>query len=347
MARYSIVNIAMSANHAIWHLKETLKEAGWTVKSSGDGNSLYSSSGDVLTAPSNMLYKCWFRISDPGDSHEWCFQMSNTISVDWRVKISSLDRFTGGSPDFDTVPSAVDEQIIIGGGTDASPTYAELFIQNYTFYAHIIVESTPIGTACPVYGFWFFTTRIGTGEPSTIICQEPMKIGSFPELSSGTRVSPVVGDPDPVMYVCSYHSTGYNFWANGFSASGTWNSGTSSTNPPKYWYKMNYGTEGWTSGVAACFYVSTFADGRVSPFHQTYWQSGAGTDKIGRDVVFPLIIGRPVGESTYVGLKGVCNYMKLRSINRKYPSVINLYEDARVYVGDFLIPWPNGVLPVV
>ena len=54
-----------------------------------------------------------------------CWQTDGAGNV--RLKVSPRAGFTGGSPSATRVPSATDERVVRGGGTDASPTYTALF----------------------------------------------------------------------------------------------------------------------------------------------------------------------------------------------------------------------------
>ena len=62
----------------------------------------------------------WFRISNPDGVEYVCQRGINNLQ--WRVKVSPTVGFTGGSPGATQVPSATDEGIVLGGGTDASPS---------------------------------------------------------------------------------------------------------------------------------------------------------------------------------------------------------------------------------
>src|SRR3990172_4448991 len=130
---------------AVYELKELLVDAGWTVKSSGDGIGAYSSSGDVITSGLDVVSGglgneyAWFRIKEPtgtgAHKREFTFQRGGGVydaNGYWRIKYSHEDTFTGapiggGSSDTDTTPSATDEAIIVGNGDDATPIAIVIF----------------------------------------------------------------------------------------------------------------------------------------------------------------------------------------------------------------------------
>jgi hypothetical protein len=343
MSKYSSVNNRGSNGaEAIFELKTVLKSAGWTVQKSSDG-STYNASGDQISHASSGAggmenSSAWFVIRDPGDSHEWCFQRGTTNLV-WRVKISPLDQFTGGSPDATTVPSATDEQEVHGSGTDASPTFATLFLGDGTFFWHVIAQSTAVGTTVPVYGFWSFSTTQVTGADYTLICQDPLDPDSLVDLQ-GTRANPTLGDPDPVVYICGYSPN----IAHVYTGSGSF--GTVVTSGFAY-QRYNYDDEEWTDDMMISFVIGYYSS--VRHFAAPANTEGLGTNPHnGKDDLMPVVYAKPITLcSTGIGLKGVSKYLRQRAIYKHYPSVINLATDAKVYLGDLVFPWEDNTLPLL
>lgn len=121
---------------AIFNLKTLLKSVGWTVPRSSDGTT-YNSSGDQISSGGSGANgmdnaSAWFVIQSPGATpRQLCLQRWSTVgagtSYAWRIKYSKSAGFTGGSPGATRVPSAADEQLLLGAGTDASPTFNSLF----------------------------------------------------------------------------------------------------------------------------------------------------------------------------------------------------------------------------
>lgn len=168
----STINLSPYNHEYLWILKSALKSAGsFYVRGSGDGNAIYSNSADILTnnnaySPSPGTYvsnsgggsdpkianSCsnnlaFFIISPDALSPsvgEFCIQLLSFAdgSHQWRVKFSS-----GG---FAAVTSATqvpgpitagDEIVLIGAGTDASPsagTASGLYSLNYRF--NVVVD---------------------------------------------------------------------------------------------------------------------------------------------------------------------------------------------------------------
>lgn len=347
MAKITDVNGVPSTGAAsIYKLKTTLKAAGWTVPKSSDG-STYNSSGDQIThagigAGGMENNKAWFVIESPNGEHQWCFQRDSSDNKKWRVKVSSLDGFTGGTPDVFEVPSATDEQIMFGGGTDSSPTFGTLFTTDGGYRFNVIAQDAAVGTGVPIYGFWAFAVQVGVGIIEMMIAQEPMDIDTIPELSSGTRAAPVIGDPDPCIYVCNYTGTSDERATKITTTLGQW---ASTTSPWKQWHRMNYGDEAWVINHACAY--KTAASAEILAPYGTSTTGMASNPYNGADDCLPICTGRPSLLGASVGRKGFCNFLKMRTINKNFPDTINITTDAYVYVGDLLVPWEDDTTPLV
>jgi len=121
-----------------YDIKTALKSVGWVVKASGDGLSAYSATTDIIntmTSGANgwLNARAWFRIQSPSGNEEYIFQRTTATAI--RVKMSHFAKFTGGSPSSTTTPSATDEALLMGGGSDASPTgYSASGLTGYRHY---------------------------------------------------------------------------------------------------------------------------------------------------------------------------------------------------------------------
>lgn len=317
MAKFSDVNtIVAQGAEAIFRFKAVLKNAGWVVKASSDGTTL-NSSGDQITTSGTGAggmnnNNAWFRIQEPGGLREWVVQRGTTELV-WRVKYSALDRFTGGSQSATQTPSATDEQIMLGGGTDAAPTFATLFQTAGTYRAHIVAQSTAEGGA---YGFWFFTTATGTGTPNMGFFQEPLIVSGYPP-----------EDTDPVIVMVR----------SGTSSFGASNIGSqASAGGPKTWYKMNLSGEQF-AGIGMAGPRST---------NGAFWGATGGLANAfnAKDDVVPVCYGRT---SSPVYFKGWSKYVFGKIVDRQYPATVDLATNALVYVDDCLVPWPESVTPII
>lgn len=125
---------------------------GCTVTKSGDGLGLFSNVGNVITtgaagAGGLANNRSWFVVSW-GGGEEWCFQRPSSNGA-WRIKISRANGFVGGAPSTTQVPSATDEQPLLGSGTDAAPVGGTLFQADGSFYF-----AAGIDTAAPRRHWW-------------------------------------------------------------------------------------------------------------------------------------------------------------------------------------------------
>ena len=59
-----------------------------------------------------------------------------TTNLLWRVKFSYSAGFTGGTPGATRVPSATDEGLYLGSGTDAAPTGTAMFAADAGYRFH-------------------------------------------------------------------------------------------------------------------------------------------------------------------------------------------------------------------
>lgn len=330
---------------AMFELKNVLTGSGWTVVSSSNGVTL--SSGDAMTSTSLAASNAWFLVQEPSGigGRQWCFQRT-TANTTWRVKISPGAQFSGGSPSATRVPSATDEGVINGSGTDASPTGAQLFPTDNSYKFHIISDDTAIGPAGnQVYGFWAFTNIVGgiaDVDMETIIFQEPLAVGTYPALV-GTRASTTSGDADPVLYACSWESGGLKFALQGGNTAAYLAGVTTETNNTvRYFYDYQSLSGSFTAGDEA------------GGFYQNVWGYGQNPTSA-QDVLLPLVYGRPgagvtnfwlAARSTFVGFKGVTNFLRKSTVARSNSDTVNLSTNAYVYVGDLLIPWPENITPV-
>lgn len=181
MAKFSDVNSIGTGAAAMFKLKAVLKSAGWTVPRSSDGTT-YNSSGDQITVATSGAggmanNSAWFVVKEPGNRREWCIQRGTSGNTAWRITYSALAGHTGGTPGATRVATATDGQVLIGGGSDASPTFSSVFPTDSTYRVHIVANSTPIGG---VYPFSVFCTATpGSSNGLGNLWQEPMAPGSY------------------------------------------------------------------------------------------------------------------------------------------------------------------------
>jgi len=163
---------------------------GWTSVKDSDATT-YSSSGVQLSTGASGAGglgndRAWFVIQH-SSGVQWCFQVVSVASITWRVKVSPSAGFTT-SPSATQTPSASDELVIWGAGTDASPTGAQLFPTDGTYRLECEAEST--------YGGWsVHAFPTGGGATRTVIRHDPLATGTYPS-----------GDTAPWVFRCAYHA---------------------------------------------------------------------------------------------------------------------------------------------
>lgn len=312
MANIFSTNLTGTGAAMIFALKTLLKTAGWTVRSSGDATT-YNASGDQIThagggAGGMANTRAWFVVRMPGTTRELCFQRTTNNTL-WRVKYSKADGFTGGSPSANTVPSAADEQVIHGSGSDASSTGAALFATDSTYYTQIMAQD-----AAP-YGFWLGSYLASTRAVATALFLDPLAADSYPN-----------GDGDP--YVLRT-SQGAAAWLSGQ------NQGSLSNmiNGPVAW--INDSGFGAMPACAPVNWSSTTL--RVL-------SAGSGANAISNEDVFlPVIYGRSSSDTPPNGIKGVSSLLRWNSNSRT--SGDTTADLAYIQMGHVVLPWDGATIP--
>lgn len=168
----------------------TTVAAATKVKDS-DG-STYSSSGAQVTSGASGAgglgnTSAWMILQESGATRQWSFQRGSDNTL-WRVKVSP-GGFSAGSPGATQTPSATDEQILFGGGTDASPTYAQLFPTDNTYRLEL-------GADASTKAWHLETFPTGGGACRTQLYHDVLVSGTYPS-----------EDTQPVVYRCAYHAS--------------------------------------------------------------------------------------------------------------------------------------------
>lgn len=149
-----------------YELKTLLKLAGWTTLSSSDGTT-YNSSGDQITSGASGANgwnntRAWARVQAPDGYQEYTFQRT-TSSIAWRIKYSRAGHFTGGAPAATVTPSAADEVVLMGSGSDAAPTGISFLANDATYRWNAAASNTY------PYTFWASGYPLGGGSQSVFI----------------------------------------------------------------------------------------------------------------------------------------------------------------------------------
>lgn len=187
----------------VFHLKQLLKTAGWTVPRSSDGF-VYNPAGDQITVvgagPGGLANSnAWFIVRSP-DGHSWKFAKGVVATPPdlsaqyWAVSVSRAAGFTGGSPSVTVPPTAADEGIMTGVGTT-------LTIANNTDCRYNIAAES----VAP-YRFWAAPLSNTQSNNQSVFMMDT---------TQGSEVS--VFDADPFVYVLGF--SGFTLF--GYTRAGT------------------------------------------------------------------------------------------------------------------------------
>jgi len=300
--------------------------AGWVVKSSGDGTT-YNSTGDQISSAASLaVTRAWFRIQDPGTRREFTFQRGTDNTL-WRVKFSESSKFTGGTPNATTTPTATDEALLFGSalGTDSTATGTQMFNTDATYRSHAICFSDVVSTN--VYDVYFFTTDFTTGLTRTYF------------FVSGVHSSNAQ-DTSPLFIVAAYKTA--------ILTSTDVHNVTITLNIIRAWYK--YGLSGAAFNVYRMFGLTRTATGSsaatsVPPYSVSVSPNGYAGDE---DVAKICGAFRD-STDTSQHYKGISQRMALNMNSaRTYPDTLNLTTDAYVWVNTtFVIPWENSTAAIL
>lgn len=190
---YFVLSTAFSADY--FRVAASVEGAAINTSSAGSGTHTIN----PLTGWGNA--SAWGRIQDPGGVKEFTFQMNITAAATVRFKFSPSAKFTGGSPSVSVTPSATDEVVLLGAGTDASPTFGGWFDTGTIATPNTVIYQGVALAAAP-YGFWFASQVQGTSLVG----------GSSPSKSSVLMLDPVTTVAEDTQPYVIYFDSG-----NGFS----------------------------------------------------------------------------------------------------------------------------------
>ena len=320
MAYTYLVNTTPSIGAiAMYQFISTLISAGWSKTKDSDGTT-YSSSGVQVTGGgtgTNGLANtnAWVVLQAPsvsGAQRSITIQRGTT-NVLFRIKYSAAAGFTGGSPAAGVTPTATDEVIIVGGGTDASPTFTSVLGADASYRQHIACGGSAEG-----YSFWFFCNATGTPALSTKI------------FYLDVLLNPLTSDPDPAVIGFSATNAIADFLnavaaaASPFSAKAWLGTlPTSSNNVPVGLFSIG----GYT--------IHTSTNLGVSP-----WTS--------KDVVSQSLVWvRPSSSAAPIGVKGLSRIFQSASTPRTNMDTLSISTTMdHVYIYGCVLPW-NGTTPTI
>ena len=305
---------------AIFNLKTALKAAGWTVPRSSDG-STYNAAGDQISVPGTGAggmanTRAWFVIQEPSGVRQWCIQrgtgVSPTSDENWRIKISGAAGFTGGAPAATVTPSATDQVIILGAGTDAAPTTAQLM----SAAVNGTRQNIGVGGLAERYAWYMLLTNVGLTTTNCLMMHDTLQANGY-----------VSADTDPCVY-CVIANTATVLsglqGAPGNTARAYLGAVTTAANAGMSLpiYGANANSSAFPGGVS------------TSPWN-------------GKDVAVPQMWTRPANVAAPQGFKGFSGVLLSGSVQRTNMDTLDVLSTKdRIYVNGYWLPW-NGSTPVL
>lgn len=283
----------------------------WTCGEAGDGLGVHTKAAGAFATtfsgatPYGSGANClgntdaYFVLTSPTGTHSWLFQRGSTDLL-WRVKVTPISTgysttsgvtfavpptTTGGT----TSALGTDDKVILGGGTDGSPTFATLFDTNGTYRWNLSADDASPYT-------WVAWSTV-SGSASSSACHTLL---AFDYAQQANTL-----DQEPWMYGC---------W---FSTS---NPAHHTTNPGlawtfQFWQCRNVTGQVWVTSAGA--WVQNFwAPGSV-PFGDGDAPVSPYTD--GSDFTVPCVVGNTTSGQ---GLKGVSTLFVWESPARNVGSLL-------------------------
>lgn len=311
MSLYTYFEFNSTGSIHVYKWKEYLKTVGWIVSKSSDGTT-YNASGDIINSGASggaglANSRAWMVLTSPsidGYQRQLCIQKSTSGNLNWRIKYSFSAGFSGGSPSATQTPSATDEQILLGGGTDASPTFGTLLDTDANYRSLFI-----IGDANHNYVNYFLCISIGTDTDT---------YGWVMESFDDTYKINVDGERFTL-------GSGNNFTTTG--AFGV-------TTAPFSWYKKNLVGESfvrtpWTYPAATVSGTTSF--------------NLLGSQEVSKkEILLPIITGRRSALGGNTGFRGILKYIKFSTVSRSSLTTITYNTNMDyIIIGNLAFPW-NG-----
>lgn len=312
-------NSGLLAQSRMFYFKNLLKSAGWSVTSSGDGISVYSSTGDILTGLSTGASgiannRSWFAIRSPDLANSFVFQ--NTVAGgttgQWRIKWSPGGTFnTGGSAT--TSRSASNEVVVVGGGTNSSPTGTSFGTNSNVIMLAVASNTSP-------YTFWSVTRASSFYFDSLVSCFSG-------DASPYVWVDDLAGPFDAVRGTFPSPGISPSFSSKFFAPSATPTTLISSST-----YRYGFGG----GDLVGAQQYSSGWNAQLS--------GGVAPDPLsGADILSPVAY---LTSLTSPGWKGLSQSIYWRGAMRSSGSTHTLYTlRDRIYMGYLSLPW-DGSVPI-
>lgn len=293
-----------------YNFKQNLKTAGWVVNSSSTGSSF--GAGDLLTTSAAVNTNGWINLEHPildGYQRSLCIQFGSNI-YNARIKIAWAPFTTGATAT--QSPGSTDERILLGAGSDASPTFANISSNITTSLANNVYCSA--GDLSEKYSFYLFSFLTNTSQGITTV--QTTFIMQYIKDAHAQDIDPYI-----------YQAVAGNNYPTSWQGGGTTN--------PSGWYKKGLTGATWTT-FSSCQY-----GGDLGP---TNLYGLLGTNIYDNKVnIYPMIMGRSQAHTTQLGIKGT-----LRDIGVTFTARMNLYSISnlttrdKIYFGPYFVINHNG-----
>lgn len=306
MANAYILNqVPTGYGQAMSLLAEMLVAAGWSYKASGDGLTGYNATGKVFTGTSSGALgwnntRAWARLADPANGRE--IVMQHNAAGGWRFKYSAASKFTAGTPSATVTPSAADERVLWGSGTDATPTMSAYWS---TSTPSGLVKYQGAALDAAGYGFWMCGAITPAGAITSGLMLDP--VGS------------VVEDTDP----CVWHIGAANAFSLG--GLGSQNAISSASFPacggttPGCWGHMDVARTKFLYVMPAVYSTGSCGTGVVSSsWAWCFGDAGLAVNPFsGKYDALPILYARNnVTGVADLGLKGWSTMMRWTGVHR-------------------------------
>lgn len=317
---FSVNQTPSTGSVAMYTFISALTTAGWSKIRDSDA-STYSSSGTQVTSGAGGTNglgntNAWVVLRAPivgSNTRSICIQRGTTDLL-WRIKYSANAGFTGGTPSASQVPSATDEAVICGSGTDASPVGYAILGTNTSYRMHVVA-----GGAAEFYSFclWCFTT--GGTTATKFLFMDVLATGSF----SALDVDPaIIGANNGTPVTSDFMNT---------------NPTLTNPRPAASWF-------GATSSISNFQGVGIMSPQGLIP----HTSGGYGNNPFSaKDVGLPCFWCRTSSAPTPNGPKGFSSLFRLNTTGRTNMDVFNVLGVRDfVYFQGLQIPW-DGSIPVI
>lgn len=312
----------------IYKMLAALMAQLWTKPRDSDGTT-YSPSGVQVTSGSSGTNglannNAWFVVQDPNSLRSYCFQRGSNNTV-WRTKYSASAGFTGGSPSASQVPSATDEQVLQGAGTDAAPTFHTFFGTDGTLRFNCCAGDTTVG-----YSFYWNAFVAGSANGLQYgMCMDVMAAGSFP-----------AADTDPcIIYVVNKGNAGNS---NAFGSDLFLN------NTSTFAFFSNTHTS--TNWKGCSGFVLQDRPLNTAAFPAQGPSTGVGTNAFtNKDDGIPIPYGRGAASAAPIGYKGFGSFLRWSGVNRSSYDTVSTTGVAsrdKIWNNGCLLPW-DGSIPAI